>query len=281
MPKDDFSVVNFSANYSRGTGAQHKGDRTDYKDRFNCTPNCNNRDGGPPYFSVIIFVTCWIFFFMYNLGDNSFEVQNNLTNSPYIYKADLVANFSQPWRYFTYSFLHADLEHIISNMVIFMLVCPLLELAHDSLRPALVYIVGVILGSLLAGIWSPDSYLVGASGGCYAVVLAHIANIIMNCGEMDKKWLTIRLVVLAPLVFAAVFDVYKAYVRYFTEFGGSSGVSYAAHVGGTITGLFFGSVILRNYHEKAYEKWIQVLFFVLFGGVFVYAIAMTLMGWYA
>merc|ERR1711927_47869 len=112
-------------------------------------------------------ITCWVFFFIYNLGDTELEVQNALTQSPWIYKADLVYNFSEIWRLFTYSFLHADLSHIISNMIIFMLVCPLLELAHDSLRPALIYTVGVIAGSLLAGLWSPNSYLVGASGGCY------------------------------------------------------------------------------------------------------------------
>ena len=75
---------------------------------------------------------------------------------------------AQPWRFFTYSFLHADAMHLISNMIIFLLVTPMLELGHDSIRLAVVYVVGCILGGMLSGIVAPGVYLVGASGGCYS-----------------------------------------------------------------------------------------------------------------
>lgn len=44
----------------------------------------------------------------------------------------------------------------------------------------------------------PQSFLVGASGGCYALIAAHFANIIINWGEMPFNWL--RLLVLLTLM---------------------------------------------------------------------------------
>lgn len=272
-------VVNFTANYSRGTGELHKDERNTYKDRFNCRPNCSTQDGGPPYFSIVILITSIVFYCIYNLGaENANQVSLNLIQSDWIYKADLVCGGNGFWRYFTYSFLHADFAHLFSNMLIFLLVCPMLELAHDSIRPALIYIVGVVLGSTLAGIWSPNNYLVGASGGVYAVVVAHLANIILNCGEMDKKWLGVRAVILAPLLGAAFFDVYNAYIRYFTDNNDvMGGVSYAAHVGGTLTGLFFGVFILRNFETHTWEKFMRWIFLILYALFWVYASGKTVM----
>lgn len=43
-----------------------------------------------------------------------------------------------------------------------------------------------------------QSYLVGASGGCYALVAAHLANVIINWGEMPFNWA--RLLVLITLM---------------------------------------------------------------------------------
>merc|ERR1711879_167610 len=149
-------------------------------------------------------------------------------------------------------------------MIIFLLVTPMLELGHDSVRPAAVYVIGVIMGSLLSGIVAPGVYLVGASGGCYALVLAHIANIIVNGDIMDKKTLGLRLVILAPMVGAALYDTYLAVGRWSSDALGGSGVSYAAHVAGAFTGLFLGTFVLRNYERANWEKPVKITFVVVY-----------------
>ena len=110
-----------------------------------------------------IVVLCTIAYFVYNFNQPG---QAALLKSIWI--LDGTQNWAQPWRFFTYSFLHADAMHLISNMIIFLLVTPMLELGHDSIRPAVVYVVGCVLGGLLSGIVAPGVYLVGASGGCYS-----------------------------------------------------------------------------------------------------------------
>jgi len=156
-------------------------------------------------------------------------------------------------------------------MIVFLLVTPLLELGHDSLRPFIIYFFGCILGAILSGIVAPNVYLVGASGGCYSLVLAHIANIIINGDIMDKKTMVLRILVLTPMLSGCLWDAYLAFQRWTNrdDYMGGGGVSYAAHISGGFTGLFLGTVALRNYDLKKWEK------FVMFGFVVVYLAGFT------
>ena len=44
----------------------------------------------------------------------------------------------------------------------------------------MVYISGVLAGSLGTSLTDPDTYLAGASGGVYALIAAHLATLILN-----------------------------------------------------------------------------------------------------
>ena len=52
-----------------------------------------------------------------------------------------------------------------------------------SLRIAGLYMAGVIVGSLGASVVEAEKYLVGASGGVYALIFAHLATLILNWKE--------------------------------------------------------------------------------------------------
>ena len=52
-------------------------------------------------------------------------------------------------------------------------------------RILLIYVSGVAAGSLATSVTDPDVYLAGASGGVYALIAAHLANVIFNWGEME------------------------------------------------------------------------------------------------
>lgn len=54
-----------------------------------------------------------------------------------------------------------------------------LEMAHGWWRVVLIYIGGVIAGSLATSIADPYILLAGASGGVYSLITAHIASIVM------------------------------------------------------------------------------------------------------
>ena len=55
-----------------------------------------------------------------------------------------------------------------------------LEFVHGTLRVGLLYILGVVTGSLTALVVTPNTMLVGASGGDFCLIAAVIANVVLN-----------------------------------------------------------------------------------------------------
>lgn len=58
-------------------------------------------------------------------------------------------------------------------------------MVHGSARIACVYLAGVLAGSLGTSVFDPEVYLVGASGGVYALLAAHLANVMLNYNNMQ------------------------------------------------------------------------------------------------
>lgn len=59
-----------------------------------------------------------------------------------------------------------------------------LEMVHGSMRIGCVYLAGVLAGSMGTSVFDPEVYLVGASGGVYALLAAHLANVMLNFHNM-------------------------------------------------------------------------------------------------
>ncbi|KAH8854196.1 Rhomboid-related protein 2 [Schistosoma japonicum] len=83
------------------------------------------------------------------------------------------------WRFLTYMFIHAGYLHLVFNCLLQLVLGVLLELVHKIWRVGLVYLLGVIAGSLAHSVSDPFVLLAGASGGCYALIGAHLATVIM------------------------------------------------------------------------------------------------------
>lgn len=87
---------------------------------------------------------------------------------------------SEIWRYLTYMFVHTDFGHILGNLILQIFLGLALELVHQWWRVSLVYVAGVLAGSLGHSLTTATS-LAGASAGVYALITAHIATVIMVC----------------------------------------------------------------------------------------------------
>ena len=169
----------------------------------------------------------------------------------------------------------------------------------------LVYIFGVLAGSLTTSIFRPTVYLSGASGGVYALITAHLGTVIMNfryislpenvrllcislcyslrehlrepeaCSEytvffslreMTCPWCRILVVVVVAMTDVAVY-VYDVVV-----IGNKSPVSYPAHIAGAVTGLLVGIVCLKNLRWERHERVIWVVSIFLFAAMMLCAV---------
>jgi len=135
-----------------------------------------------------------------------------------------------------------------------------LEIVHGPWRIGLVYLAGVLTGALATTLTDPNEFLAGASGGVYALMLAHLPTLIMNWQEMKTffEWLVSIVILSMGLVDFGV----AIYHRYHEEPGHGS-IGYAAHIGGGTAGLLVGMNVLRNFHHKKWEGYLRLICFLI------------------
>ena len=150
----------------------HHRDRKYYADTFKCWP--------PPYFIMlvsIIEVLCFVYHLLTNPPNASVPI-----DSIFIYRPD---KKHEIWRFIFYMLLHASWIHLTFNLIVQVLIGIPLEMVHGSGRIACIYFAGVLAGSLGTSIFDKNAFLCGSSGGVYALLAAHLANIMLNYSNME------------------------------------------------------------------------------------------------
>ncbi|XP_064546272.1 protein rhomboid [Drosophila montana] len=150
----------------------------------------------------------------------------------------------QLWRFVSYALLHASWLHLGFNVLTQLLYGLPLELLHGSGRTAVVYLAGVLAGSLGTSVVDSTVYLVGASGGVYALLAAQLANVLLNFGHMRQGLAQL----LAVVIFVSCDLAYTLYCRQLAlvELPPTISVSYIAHMTGALAGLSVGLCLLRQ-----------------------------------
>ncbi|XP_055338538.1 rhomboid-related protein 2-like [Paramacrobiotus metropolitanus] len=174
----------------------------------------------------------------------------------------------EAWRLLSYMLVHAGWYHLIVNLVVQVVLGIPLELVHKYWRVGIVYLLGVIAGALGTSVTDPNVFLVGASGGVYALLAAHLASMIINWKEMEYAW--IRLIFWIVLMGSDI-GVF-IYYRHFYDGKDKPMIGYSAHFCGAICGLLLGVVCLKNLNKLAWERVIWWICLVLTILLFVFAI---------
>ena len=144
-------------------------------------------------------------------------------------------NIFQIWRYLSYSLVHAGLFHCTFNILVQLVLGIPLEMVHRAWRVAVVYLSGVLAGSLWTSLIKPEVFLLGASGGGYALITAHLGTVIMNHREMSHPWVRVGVVSLTAATDVCVYIYQTAVLGQL-----SKPVSYPAHIAGAASGLLVG-----------------------------------------
>ena len=176
---------------------------------------------------------------------------------------------SQIWRFFTYMFVHKDIDHLLPNMAMQLVIGLPMEMSNGPIQIALVYVLGVLSGSLATAVFAPTTGLIGASGGDYALIASILATFILNWKDdafIIRKRLrkgkntvvkdygtVIRCLKLLFILMYVGFDIFKIFVKTAPD-----DTSNLCHFFGSIAGLLVGIIVLKNRKVVYWEKALQV-----------------------
>ncbi|KAL4003217.1 Rhomboid family protein [Acanthocheilonema viteae] len=235
-----------------------------YIDEYNCLP--------PPIFvlSISLLQVATFVYYMYGRSDNPFTYCAGCwidgTIGPFLFAPSLRY---QAWRFFSYQFVHQGILHLVPNVIFQIVIGIPLELVHKMWRIATIYLMAVCLGALLQYALDPSVYLIGCSAGVYALMGAHLSNLIVNWAEMPFR--LVRLFIISAYIFTdAASTVYRRF-----QVDECDRVSYTAHIAGIVTGLLMGVVILHNLKVLYWERILMIVSLVLFGIIFLFLTAMV------
>lgn len=130
------------------------------------------------------------------------------------------------WRLITSMFLHADMEHLLGNMLMLYLAGELVEKYIGKWKFALLYFFSGLTGSMLYAVYEylTGSYVdsIGASGAVFGVVGALLVIVIHHKGKYGD-------ITTGRMVFMIFYMGYMG-LR-------ASNVNNAAHIGGLLGGI--------------------------------------------
>ncbi|XP_049440355.1 rhomboid-related protein 2 isoform X2 [Epinephelus fuscoguttatus] len=230
--------------------------RSKYLERANCCP--------PPIFIILISIAelaVFIYYAVWKPQKQWVTLEEGIWKSRLTYKPECR---QQAWRFISYMFVHAGVEHIVGNLVMQLLVGIPLELVHKGFEVGMVYLAGVLAGSLASSIFDPLSALVGASGGVYALIGGYFMNAVVNFREMIPVLGVFR--ILAIVIFVATDFGFAFYRRFVSDDAGMK-VSFVAHFAGIVAGMTIGYVFFSAYNKKLLKDprfWLCILGYVAF-----------------
>ncbi|XP_052250605.1 rhomboid-related protein 2-like isoform X2 [Dreissena polymorpha] len=229
--------------------------REDFLANYNCRP--------PPVFMIVISVIeIGVFIYYADImarGGRPVTAYEGVPNPNVLMY--MPTRRHEAWRFVTYMFVHQGYIHLVFNLFFQLLLGLPLEIVHKWYRVLLVYIAGVVGGSLAHSVTDYNVNLVGASGGCDALIGAHMASVILNWKEMNYKCdkceplriFTSAYFQLAILLLLVVVEMVNAvYRRFFEDDAGKVGLT--AHIGGLVTGLLIGFIVLKNINVESWER---------------------------
>lgn len=166
------------------------------------------------------------------------EVVRDFANQP----AAVLGN-SEYWRLFTSMFMHANLPHLLMNMLALYSLGSVMEIAFGHQRYGLIYIFGGLAGSILStALHEPQVYALGASGAVFALFGAEAAYLYSNWRVLGASApIRLRQVVLLALLNFAVGFVGNA------SGGGLFNIDNWAHIGGFAGGALLAYLIGPRY----------------------------------
>jgi len=198
---------------------------------------------------IIVLVTCLVSF----VGFSNQRVIDDL-----IFYPPAVSNRNQWYRFFTCGFIHADLGHLIFNMLSLYFFGKFVEDAFISLLPnsgkwlyLLMYLSALMASILPTYNKNKDNYnyrSLGASGAVSAVIFAGLL-----LSPTTGIYMYFIPIPIPGFIFAPLYLLISAMM----DRRGGDNINHSAHIWGAIYGLAFVVVLGRVAHYPVIESCIE------------------------
>jgi len=184
---------------------------------------------------TFIFLIVCVFMFI-------LQIVGIITNINFAFTPALV--FEKPWTFVTSIFLHADIMHILINMLVLFFLGVALESRIGSTHFVILFLLSGIFGSIGYMITASDSMIpaVGASGAIYGI-LGALAVL------MPFAIVYIYGIIPMPMIGVAVLWGLLDFFGLFTP----GNVAHGAHLGGLFVGILYG-FYLKSVVKEQYRK---------------------------
>jgi membrane associated rhomboid family serine protease len=148
------------------------------------------------------------------------------------------------WRFFTMSFVHANIKHIICNTII---LCPLMYIIESSYNyKVLLLIYGLV--SLYSGVtysyFYPYTKVIGCSHIVFAYTGSLLADYLTNCASMDKVMKKMLLFIIFLIVVVEIISFFFIKVE---------NIAYLFHWLGFVYGLIVSLTFMWDKRTNKYK----------------------------
>lgn len=170
--------------------------------------------------------------FLYGVLHGNDELINMFGNN-----YELVQN-GEFYRLFTCMFVHADILHILFNMIALYSIGPVVERYYGKSKFLLIYLVSGLLGSIFSGVFmTADSISIGASGAIFGL----LGSI---CYFTYYYRATLQGILRGSIMPVIIINLVIGFL--------SSSIDLSAHIGGLIGGILISMAIgIGDKHGKS------------------------------
>ena len=157
-------------------------------------------------------------------------LQENLALNPSLILA-------KPWMLFTSLFVHANLGHLVQNMVALLIFGSFLERVIGQKKIISVYFTAGLAGGMASLFFYPHSYSLGASGAIMGLI-----GCVTILRPKAVIWFGADMAIAVFSILWIITDIIGLFVP--------SDIGNAAHLAGFAAGIVFGKIWKKKFHES-------------------------------
>ncbi|XP_022969832.1 RHOMBOID-like protein 2 [Cucurbita maxima] len=153
---------------------------------------------------------------------------------------DKIVRQHQVWRLMSCIWLHAGIIHLLANMLSLALIGIRLEQQFGFVKIGIIYLVTGVGGSVMSSLFIQNNISVGASGALFGLLGAMLSELLVNWTIYSNKAASLFTLIVIVVINLAV--------------GVLPHVDNFSHIGGFLTGLLLGFVLLIRPQFKWAER---------------------------